>query len=126
MLKIVPTVDNIGYWISVGGHSDYNENIQLGLESISDHFSKRIDSLKESIRELEELKAETDKELERRGGKYRPRRVSVPDSDVWWADCQSCKHSSSKLNMVAIEVTVGGVKVLCHKCGREQYPSLVR
>ena len=126
MLRIVPTIDNIGYWITVGGHSDYNENLQLGLESISDHFSKRISFLQEEIRKLESLKSETDSELEKRGGKYRPRRVAMPPSDVWWADCKTCKASNSTLNMVAIEVTIGGIKVLCRECCKEQFPSLVR
>ena len=126
MLKIVPTIDNIGYWITVGGHSDYNENLQLGLESISDHFANRITQLREEIRKVESIKSEVDSELEKRGGKYRPRRVAMPASNVWWADCKTCKTSNNTLNMVAIEVTVGGIKVLCHKCSREQFPSLVR
>lgn len=126
MLKIVPTTDNIGYWITVGGHSDYNENIQLGLESVSEHFIDRITHLREEIRKLEVLKAETDKELESRGGKYRPRRVSVPASDIWYSKCSVCKESNHKINSVAIEVTVGSVKILCHKCGKDKFPALVR
>lgn len=126
MLKIVPTTDNTGYWITIGGRSDFNENLRLGLESVSDGLAGTIAHLQEEIRKVESMKAEVDKELENQGGKYRPRRVSVPTSGVWFSTCGVCGDSRNNINMVAIEVTVGTIKVLCHKCGKECFPSLVR
>lgn len=124
-LKIVPTVNNKGYWVSVAGFSVFNENANLALESCSELIADRIVSYQKEIERLQALKLETDKELNNLGGKHRPRRVAVPKAELWFHECSSCKNTNHEINMVAIEVTVGGIKILCHKCGRENFPSLI-
>lgn len=120
-ILINPTIDNNGFWITADGHSVFHTNIRLGLEEVSDYFNNRIEYLQEEIQELRLKKEEVDQELENHGGKYRPRRVAMPKSDVWFSECSSCKQTNSNLNMAVMEVQVGIVKIYCHSCHHKKY-----
>jgi hypothetical protein len=124
-MKIIinPTISNEGYWITAYNHSVYNTNIRLGLEEISDSINNRIEYLQKEIKELHSQKEEVDQELNSRGGKYRPRRVAMPKSDVWFAECASCKQTNSNLNMAAMEVQIGVIKTYCYSCHHKRFPN---
>ena len=124
-LKIVPTINCTGYWVSIAGFSVFNENSRLALESCSELIADRIVSLQKEIEKLEAQKLETDNELEKLGGKYRPRRVAVPKAELWFRKCSSCKKNNHEINSVAIETRIGRIKIFCHSCGSKKFPSLV-
>ena len=125
MLRITPTVGNSGYWVSADNRLTFNKNLQLALEESSESIQGSIADLQKRIKELRALKSEVDKELKKQGGKFRPRRVRVPvpDPKVWYSTCGICGDSNANLNMVAVETTKA-VKVLCRKCGKENFPNL--
>lgn len=124
-LQIQRTSKN-GYWVTIGGYTSFNTNIRYTLEDASDNLAERVADLQKQILELQNQKAEVDKELEKQGGKLRPRRRAVPKTDWPFSDCSSCKASNHNLNMVAFEVDIGVVKVFCSKCGHRKFPSLIR